>query len=229
MSKNALITLVMLASMIPNGSVADQDLGAALTTRYHDQILALRHPFKAHSQDYDSQGNPLVNGSEGPWTLYGRMEVKQVTIDADRLRLEGDQVVFESDGKNEPLKPVRQKERVKVTIRLDHALAAEDEALAVIGRVFALTPEDVVSSAPPLWRHYLAQQLRVSQDGKRARKKPAIETGRATRERRSLTLANPWGKSQLSRLAQRVRRHSRSTSPSLCIAISRGNITSRAW
>ena len=164
----AFVALAMLVSFTGIGTLAaaDPDLGAVLTARYHGQILALRHSFKARSQDYDSQGNPIVNGGEGSWTVYGRMDVKKVSVTSDRLVLEGDQVVFESNKKKEPLRPVHQRDHVKVTIRLDRALTSQDEALSVIGRVFALTPQDMVNAAPALWRSYLAKELQVSQDVK---------------------------------------------------------------
>jgi TonB family protein len=160
-------TLVVITSFsIPGAAaIADQDMGTVLTGRYRGQILALRHSFTARSQEYDSHGNPLTQGSEGSWTVYGRIGVTKVTVSADRLQLEGYQVMFASDKKGDPLRPLQKHDKhdnLKIAIRLDQALASEDEAVAVLGRVFALTPQEVVRSSLSLWRSYLAQQLNVS-------------------------------------------------------------------
>ncbi|HEY6306255.1 MAG TPA: energy transducer TonB [Candidatus Angelobacter sp.] len=182
MLKNSVLIFVMLSALSGAAAAADQELGNLLTSRYRDQVLALRHSFNARSQEYNSDGTPLTKGSEGSWTVYGRIGVKKVSVGADLLQIEGDRVVFESDGPGKPLQPVRERERIRITIRLNHAVASEDEAVAVLGRVFALTPQDVVDSAPRLWRAYLAKQLDVPSGPKNdatrdaaARDKPASD------------------------------------------------------
>lgn len=173
MRTSVLSFLVLLAGASSCATAADQDLGARLTNHYRNQILALRHAFTVRSQEYDSQGNPLTGGSEGSWTLFGRINVTNVSVGADHMQVEGDQVIFASDKKGSSLKPSRQHERVKINIRLDHPLASEDEAVAILARVFALTTQDVVDSAPSLWQSYLAKQLKVQPSAKPVDQRPS--------------------------------------------------------
>ncbi len=166
MFKNAVSILVMLTALSGAAAAADQGLSNLLAARYHDQVLALRHSFNARAQEYDSDGNPLLSGNEGSWTIYGRIKVNKVSLAVDRLQLEGDRVTFQSKGPGKPLEPVRQREHIKIRVRLNHPVASEDDAIAVLGRVFALTPRDVVDSAPRIWRAYLGKQLGVVPDGR---------------------------------------------------------------
>lgn len=161
MRKSVLTLVILLAGFCSSANAADQDLGARLKEHYRNHILALRHPFTARSQEYDSQGNSLTGGSEGPWTLFGRIDVTKMSVAPDYMQVEGDQVVFASDKRQGPLQPSRQHERVTIKIRLDHALASEEEATAILGRIFAQTPQDIVDSAPPLWQAYFAKEFKV--------------------------------------------------------------------
>jgi TonB family protein len=161
MFKSSALILLIFTALSGAAASSDQELGTLLAARYSGQVLALRHSFREHGQDYDFEGNALNAGKEGSWTVYGRIQVRKVSVAPDRLQLEGDRVAFESVGPGKPLEAIGQREHVRIAIRLNHALASEDEAVAVLGRVFALTPQVLVNSAPPLWRTYLAKQLGV--------------------------------------------------------------------
>jgi TonB family protein len=163
MRRIVLTLLVLLAGLWGSATAVDQDLGALLTSRFRDQILALRHASAARSQEYDFQGNPTAGGREGPWTVYGRMVVQKVSVTVERVEVEGKRVLFESRGQSGALSPVPQSENLRIAIRFNHPLNSEDEAVAVIGRVFALTPQEIVESSPTLWQRYLAKHLGVAQ------------------------------------------------------------------
>jgi hypothetical protein len=77
MLKNPVLILVMLSALSGAAAAADQELGNLLTSRYRDQVLALRHSFNARSQEYDSDGTPLTTGSEGSWAVCGRIVCRE--------------------------------------------------------------------------------------------------------------------------------------------------------
>src|SRR6185312_15661406 len=66
---------------------SDQDMGHELTQKYADKVLTLRHAFKSSSQQYDADGRPVKPGKEGPWTLYGRLQIDQMKEENGELEI----------------------------------------------------------------------------------------------------------------------------------------------
>ena len=50
-------------------------------------------------------------------------------------------------------------EKLLVTILFEQPLSSIDDASAVLSRIFAFTPEDILNMAPKYWRSQLAKQL----------------------------------------------------------------------
>jgi TonB family protein len=157
--KRRLMTVLALVSSVFPALMNGQDLQKMLNSQYHDKILYLRHSFKADSQEYDAQGQPVNPSGEGPWSLYGRMDVNKIAIDKDRLRVEGKRAVYRHDGRGCGIgcMPYMDGKQVKVTIRLSGPLSSVSDADTALNRVFAVTPEDMVSSVPAYWQNYLAK------------------------------------------------------------------------
>lgn len=150
----SVITLVICASS-GKAAGAEQPIAKVLADRYHDKTLYLRHTFTSSSQIYDAEGQPLTVGEEGTWTLYGRISVSKIALGSDALRVEGNRVLYEFSDREKRFMPFRNRERVKIEIRLNSPLTSEDQATAVLARVFALTQEDILQAAPQYWRAYL--------------------------------------------------------------------------
>jgi hypothetical protein len=134
---------------------AGPDQGKQLSDKYKDRVLALRHPLMAPNQNYGFNGEPLTGAAEGPWTLFGRIQIKDIVADDKELRVKGTRVLCEYTKNG--LELVYDKEKVTITVRLNSPLASEDEAVAVLGRVFSLTPEEIINSAPDYWRDFLSK------------------------------------------------------------------------
>jgi TonB family protein len=158
MNRMSLIFLVCCA-LLKTPFTADQELDRILNDRYHDKILALREPLQSDSQEYDSDGHLLTNAHMGTWTMYGRMVVNKVVVEPGKLRLEGKRVYYMYDESKKKLAPFPTGEKLRITIRLIKPLTAAEEAAESLARVFAMTPEIVVSTAPAAWQKYLAKEL----------------------------------------------------------------------
>src|SRR5262249_33896686 len=121
--------------------------------------------FKSGTQEYASDGTPVKAGEEGPWTVYGRMVVEKIEVNADQLKVEGKRAAYSFDRNGTPVKfrddRKHPTENLSLTLRLQQPLSSTDEAAAVLGRVFALTPKDMVDSVPQYWQPQLASQLGV--------------------------------------------------------------------
>ncbi|HMF90815.1 MAG TPA: energy transducer TonB [Candidatus Angelobacter sp.] len=163
----SLILVSALCALGPAEVAADQELERQLISQYRDKILALRHSFKSNSQEYDAEGRPVMTGEEGSWTVYGRIAVKKVVLDADKLRLEGTRVLYILEDRGKRLQPSRMREDVKITIQLKNPVNSADQVAGVLNLVFAISPEDVVKSAPSYWKVYLTEQDSSGQSQKK--------------------------------------------------------------
>lgn len=153
-----LLLLLIFPALVPAfaGNLKDQNPEAALNDQYRDKILALRHPLEKNSQLYDTDGNVLKGGHEGPWTLYGRVLVKKIRVEKDSVLIEGrrlNYIKFVGDLVPTPAG------NLKIEIKLGKPVSSAEEMDALLGRVFALSDEDMIESAPAFWRHYLKNQI----------------------------------------------------------------------
>ena len=165
MQRKVTVILTLLCALAPLAAAADNDLERQLMSQYGDKVLALRHSYRSSSQEYAIDGAPLTAGEEGPWTLYGRMLVKEVSVTAESLILEGKraQCFFDKKGTLTQFQEDRKHpaESLKITLRLQQPLSSADEATAALSRVFALTPEEIVRSAPAYWQAPLAKEFGI--------------------------------------------------------------------
>jgi TonB family protein len=159
------VILAFLCGLASAAAAADQELERQLTNQYRDKVMVLRHSYISRFQEYAVDGAPLKAGQEGPWTLYGRMRVQEISVSPDRLALQGKRVLyfFDKNGKMTEFPDDRKHpfEDLKITVRLPRPLSSTDEADTILGHIFAVTAESVVNSAPTFWQAYVAKQLGV--------------------------------------------------------------------
>jgi TonB family protein len=91
------------------------------------------------------------------------MRVKKVKVDQKYLTIEGTRALyFFSNTGNAATFPEDRKhpaEKLLVTILFEQPLSSIDDASAVLSRIFAFTPEDILNTAPTYWPSQLAKQL----------------------------------------------------------------------
>jgi len=153
------IWIVALTCGFSAAAAADEQLEKSLNDQYRDKTLSLRHAYTSGSQEYDADGQALKSGQEGTWTLYGSVVVKKITAGTDALRIEGNRVAYSFDEKTKRLMPFEEPDSVKIKVRLRASVTSADQANAVLGRVFAVTQEDIVNSAPSYWQAFLKEQI----------------------------------------------------------------------
>lgn len=149
--------LIAVLCSLPRFLVAsDQGLRAQLTASYAHKGLFLRHPVRQNSQHYDSDGKLVSSGEEGSWTVFGPLEVTKVDLTSDKLRIIGNRLIYAYDPKFQEFAATRQKHptKVKIEIALGAPLNTLEEANAIISRVFAKNPAEIVASLPDFWRLY---------------------------------------------------------------------------
>src|SRR5215472_7186759 len=138
--------LALLCAMAPLAIAGDRNLQNYLNEEYVNRIVFLRHAYMSSAQEYDPEGKIRANVEQGPWSFYGSVKVARIELHRDKLQLEGHRVIYKY--LDEPAKrfvPVREAERIKVTIRLMRPLISIDEAVAVLARVFAASEEEALN------------------------------------------------------------------------------------
>ena len=149
MSRNSLVCLFALFLGYP---LHAENLKDALSQKYKNQILALRSPFTARDQKFDSAGQPLNARPTGPWLTYGGIYVEKINLSSDILRLEGPRAAFTGEKKKGKPVLVRFSKSVRVEIHLDRSLKSLDDAEALMGRVFFLGSDAAEHSRPEFRR-----------------------------------------------------------------------------
>lgn len=178
----AILILALTCGFSAAVAAADEQLQKSLNDQYHDKVLTLRHPFKTRSQEYAPDGTPANAAEEGAWTVYGRMAVNQIKVDANHLRVEGKRALylFDRGGHLIQFQDDRKHpaEKLKIVLRLQQPLSSTDEAVAALSRVFALTPEEAVKSVPAYWEPVFTKQFGVALPKTEAAKTgDTVETG----------------------------------------------------
>src|SRR6476646_3025928 len=132
-----LLLFLLIFSALAATARADS-LKDALNHRYKNQILALRSPFTARDQKFDSAGQPLNARPTGSWLLYGGIFVEKLNLSADTLRLQGHRATSYFDKKSGKLILVTYDKARRIEIHLDRPLNSLDDAQAVLNQVFFL-------------------------------------------------------------------------------------------
>jgi len=152
LAMNRKISVLFLAVLLFQAATARADsIKDALSHKYKNQVLALRSPFTAGDQKFDSAGQPLNSRPKGPWLLYGGIFVEKLNLSSDTLRLEGHRAASYDDKKNGKLMLIRYGKARRIEIHLDQPINSFDDAQTVLNRVFFLEG-DVAEHAKPEFR-----------------------------------------------------------------------------
>jgi TonB family protein len=164
MLKNLIVLAFAFSASASIGASA-QDVEKTLNDQYENKVLVLRHSVQADSQDYDAQGNLLTKAEEGSWTLFGRVLVESIKVSPEAIELTAQRVRYNYNTRSKHFdltKNPKDKTRCHLRIKLEKPASTDQDAVAAMGKVFALNKEDVLNSVPEWWRSYVAEDLGVS-------------------------------------------------------------------
>jgi TonB family protein len=162
------ISILLLCMLANIASASTQEAENALK-EFEGKVLILRHPLRDDSLRYDAEGKVLKGGPEESWTTNGALLIDHIELTPEKITIAGRRI-FILFGKNglvllefkrlkgrgsPPLSP-----SIKTEISLGQPLNSEEQARAVLSRVFALNTAGLFDSLPDFWRRYLAGHLR---------------------------------------------------------------------
>ena len=178
--KTAAILMLLLTALCSTVTAAESDLEKALTSKYKEQVLILRHPVQGDSLRFNSTGELLTLGHEAPWTIDGAIVITDVHVTAKTLTIKGKRRWYGFDPRLQRLLPAKTKwkDRIKIEVGLDHPLKDLAESGAVLDRIFVRNEQELIDVVPEYWRSFLAKQYGIGDVAKAAGETTASENAR---------------------------------------------------
>ena len=135
----------------------------------------LRQPMTAPTQQYDPNGNSPTASAIGPWTVYGRMQIKKIRVESNRLVVEGQRIGMKFSDHAKLLVPTKLDEKVRLEISLSQPVNSADQVHEIFSHLFVFSKEEFLASVPEFWRWYLTKYLdSYEEDGTRLVFKPYV-------------------------------------------------------
>lgn len=147
----ALLSLTFLST-----SAAAKNLEAELKFHYHGKTLPLKYAFTGDSQEFDQKGAPINPSGQGPWTLYGQLKIKKITLRPDKLQIEGEREGYRYASLRRQLVPVDLGKEATIFVRLETPLFTSTAADELMSALFVTSSRRSYDDVPDFWRDYLS-------------------------------------------------------------------------
>lgn len=157
----AIILSIAIFLFLASSNARGEDLQDHLNATCKNKIYMLRHAITRESQHYDSTGQLLDSATEGPWTIYGALEIKNVTLFPNQLRLTANRLVYTYDQGKKDLVPGRikwNKAKVTLDVALIHPITTTEEVDGILQRIFAFNEGELIETVPDYWRPFLQKR-----------------------------------------------------------------------
>lgn len=149
------IALLLVFLLTPLFMARGNGFKNTLEKEYKHRVLALRTPFQAGEQEFDSSGNPLTSPPANTWRAHGAIQVEKMKLEGDSLLVEGPPIAFGSPPKKkknqQKLKVgdiVELGKRLAVRIHLDRPPGSADELRPLLDHVFFLDDPELQHARP---------------------------------------------------------------------------------
>src|SRR5947209_2501825 len=151
------------------------DLQSDLKQRLNGKQIQLRLPNQGTTIHYDADGTP-VGLRIGPWTLNSLIEVEDVALSADRVRLTGKRLWLVREGKGPKLSLLTRTPAVTVEVALDPADTDHSRFKTAWKRMVIQSGESAASTLPEFWSEWV-NNLVLHAPVDRAKDKPGVMHG----------------------------------------------------
>lgn len=133
-------------------SELEQELRAA----YEGKVVTVRNFYQGARLAYDAEGELTEETPTGPWTLYGRVRVKQVSLTGSKLLIEGERLFLAYDRETWEFQPSAHAEEVWLEIAAEPGAEGTAKLRRALDVVFLSEDERLSEQVPRFWRHFLA-------------------------------------------------------------------------
>lgn len=146
-----------------------------LENRYRDKVLALRQSYQGDHLQFDASGRLLSASTPGPWTLYGQVRVKEISLHGSEIRIRAQRMYLYYDHDSHQfrdlqslskddnasrvfdMKAVGKWAKQKTSIEIESGASSPEMAdiEKAMNAVFLAPGESLANAAPDYWKEYL--------------------------------------------------------------------------
>lgn len=154
-----LLSVLVLHTLSLHAGISIKD---ALAAKFMKRAVFIRGFYSNDDLTFDSQGNAIGHPVAGPWSL-ALFQIEKLKIEKHQIRFEGYRVasVFDTETRKFKTIPLKDPERIRVTIVADAGSAPPDSIEDLVNRVLPSRLD--AADVPDYWRDFFngkAQQFR---------------------------------------------------------------------
>lgn len=177
--KRTCLAASFLLLLIAGRAARADDLQAYLNKEYGGKVLTLRLFYEGDHLRFLPNGNLVGDAPVGPWTINGRVEIKQIQVKSGLIEIKARRIhvifdsknlsnkvptpvdqlaVLEAQGDKKTKKVEKDLRKLEVVIEIDFPAGAakERDIESAIYNIFFLPRESMVDAVPIYWRGYVA-------------------------------------------------------------------------
>lgn len=124
-----------------------------LNQTYDKSVVILRGFPSGKTLVYDSDGNLIRGGGEGPWTIDGSVQISKIRLTDSRMQIKGYRVFLAYEPNQKTFRKFRGDQ-----ISLDVSLTDPAKAAAVLHKIFLGSGENLADVVPAYWQAFLKHE-----------------------------------------------------------------------
>lgn len=132
------------------------ELERELRAAYEGKVVTVRNFYQGSRLEYDAEGELAEEAPTGPWTLYGRIRINQVSLTGGKLLIEGERLFLAYDRQSWEFQPIAPTEEVSIEIAAEPGPKSAAKLRGALDVVFLSGEERLSEQVPRFWRHFLA-------------------------------------------------------------------------
>ena len=144
--------VVWLVFLVP--ALAQGQNLESLAPNFLKRVVTLRNFYKSDLLRYDSSGTLIGSPEQGPWTIYGRLEINRLAVRKNKLEIGASRLLIVYGQKTgEPPRYIRWEPNTIIEIAVSPNTSLADVKKA-LGRVFMSSSEKFSDLVPSYWRSF---------------------------------------------------------------------------
>jgi TonB family protein len=151
------LSLLLLLALAPV-SAPDLSLENQLRQEYLGSQRLLHHFYAADTLKFNIAGEPLNQERTIPWTLAGAVVIEKVTLERQKLELQGHRRLVTFDHQHKQLTFTKLNEKIWIEVATSNGPDQARQLRSALAKVFA-DVDDLPSLLPEYWRDYMTRFL----------------------------------------------------------------------
>jgi TonB family protein len=155
--KKLLLAIIWLTTSACFAQIDSKQLQTSLQSELLGKTVTLRGFPIDDKIELDSRLQLLKPVHPGSWTV-ANMEIHQIEVSADHIKLVGARVGFEYDRKSENFKSIRQRKKIEIEVEGQMPGTPEEVSKAIVLNLFFAGQSEINDSLPQFWKDFFARR-----------------------------------------------------------------------